>query len=73
MKIVNFVEMMRIGSYVRAMTTFACLVFLVLELLGQFVMLVRGLVEQVLECDDLPGVFEHVFLHFVQNYILNRC
>ena len=71
MKVVDFTEVLRVGSYVRALLTFAGFVLLVLELLGQFVMLIGRLVQEVFEGDDLPCIFEHVFLHFVEDDILN--
>lgn len=35
-------------------------------------MFVGGLVDEVFELHDLPGVFEHVLLHFVEDDVLSR-
>ena len=44
---------------------------MVFEILGEFLVMVGGLFELVLGGDDLPGVLEHVLLHFVEDDVLS--
>ena len=44
---------------------------MILELFGEFVVMLSSLFELIFKCYDLSSVLKHIFLHFVENDVLH--